>query len=164
MSAPASLIARTSSLAEEGVHTLVGEHARLMRDVGRRAAPVQALLDARVWPHAELGALASFLRTAVLRQVSGEEAQLFPNDAGAPPFAELSTDHARLRNLTAQLERAHAEPCSRAELRDLVNDLLATLRRHLDDEQRVLAALAIADGDVRLRTFGLDPPRRWVST
>ena len=136
MSASAPLIARTASLEGDDVHTLVGEHARLMRDVERRAAPVQALLRARVWPHAELGALTSFLRIAVLRQVSDEEVHLFPNDACAAPFAELSADHVRLRSLTAQLEKMRADRCSRTELRRVLNELLGTLRRQLAEEQR----------------------------
>src|SRR5689334_17137542 len=148
MPASAPLIARTASPDSDDVHTLVGEHARLMRDVDRRAAPVQALLSARVWPHAELGALTSFLRTAVLRQVSDEEVHLFPNDPCTPPFAELSTDHIRLRSLTAQLEKTQAEPCSRTELRELLDELLDRLRRHLEAEQRVLAALEMTEGEV----------------
>jgi len=148
MPASTPLITQAASLGSDDVRTLIGEHARLMRDVERRAAPVQALLSARVWPHAELGALTSFLRTAVLRQVSDEEVHLFPNDTCAPPFAELSTDHLRLRSMTAQLEKARAERCSRTELRALVNELLDTLRRHLADEQQVLAALGIADVDI----------------
>jgi hypothetical protein len=148
MSRPAPLTAHTAPCDIEDAHTLVGEHARLMRDVHRRAAPVQALLTARVWPHAELGALTSLLRSAVLRQVADEEVHLFPNDASGPPFAELTTAHLRLRSLTAQLENAHAKPCSQAELRGLVNELLHTLRRHLEDEQRILAALPVVNGEI----------------
>jgi hypothetical protein len=161
MSTTASPTARTASPAIEDVNTLAGEHARLMRDVERRAAPVRALLDARVWPHAELGALTSFLRAAVLRQVSDEEVHLFPNDAWTPPFAELSTDHVRLRSLTAQLAKARAEPCSRTELRRLLDALLATLRRHLADEQRVLAALATADHEVPAVAYLAAANRAW---
>jgi Hemerythrin HHE cation binding domain len=122
-------------------HTLAGEHAALLRDVERRARPVFAVLDARTWPHAELGALINSLRATVLRQVSDEETLLFPNDSSAPPLAELSSDHVRLHTLTTRLEAVHAEPCSRGELRALIDDLLATLRRHLANEQNVLAAL-----------------------
>jgi hypothetical protein len=128
--------------------TLAGEHALLMRDVVRRAEPILALLDARAWPHAELGTLARFLRAAVLRQVSDEEALLFPHDSSAPPFAELSAAHVRLHTLTAQLESAHTHRCTPAELRALVEQLLSTLRRHLVEEQAVLAALPDAPGDV----------------
>lgn len=148
MSAPASLTVQAVSPEVGNAHTLFGEHARLMRDVERRTAPVQALLGARTWPHAELGALTSLLRSTVLRQISDEEVHLFPHDASAPPFAELTTEHLRLRALTAQLEKARAERCPITELRGLVNELLDTLRSHLEAEQQVLAALPLADGDV----------------
>jgi hypothetical protein len=126
-------------------HTLAGEHALLWRGVARRAASVTALLDARVWPHAELGGLTTFLRVGVLCQVSDEEVFLYPQDAVAPPFAELSTDHVRLHTLAARLERVHARLCPPVQLRALIGELLTTLRRHLLDEQAVLAALPNAD-------------------
>jgi hypothetical protein len=132
----------------EGIHALAGEHARLMRDVTRRVAPIAALLDVRAWPHAELGALTNFLRRVVLQQVSDEEAHLYPHDASAPPFAELSADHVRLHSLTAQLEKVHTAPCSRARLVALIDELLATLRRHLEDEQKLLAALPDTEREV----------------
>lgn len=144
-STTAQATTRTTEVAFADTRTLSGEHAILMRDVEHRAAPVLALLGTRTWPHAELGVLASFLRTTVLRQVSDEEALLYPRDASAPPFAELSADHVRLHILTTQLEAAYAQPCSRPDLRALVDDLLNTLREHLSEEQGVLATLANAD-------------------
>ena len=135
-----------TALAED--HTLAGEHALLMRDVERRAAPVLTLIDVRVWPHAELGTLVKFLRVTVLRRVSDEETLLYPPDASAPPFAELSADHVHLHSLTARLERAYSEPCPPAQLRALADELLSTLRRHLTIEQQVLAALPDADTDI----------------
>lgn len=138
---------RTRHDAHEAV-TLAGEHERLMRDVIRRAAPVLALLQARAWPHAELGTLTSVLRASVLRQVSDEEVHLFPHDCSAPPLAELSADHVRLHALTVLLERAHARPCPPAELQALIEELLTTLGRHLGSEQQVLAALPEAVGEV----------------
>jgi hypothetical protein len=154
MTPSAPLIARTG-FGE--VHTPAGEHARLLRDVTRRTAPVLALVDAHTWPHAELRTLTAFLSDAVLRQVSDEEARLYPNDPLGPPFAELSADHVRLHALTAQLEHVHAEPCPLPHLRTLVEELLSTLRRHLEDEQRVLAALPATDSEV---PAGQLPPRR----
>lgn len=130
------------------VDTLALEHRLLMRDVIRRATPVLALLDARAEPHAELGTLIAFLRTAVLRQASDEEVLLFPHDATAPPFAELSADHVRLHTLTARLEQAYTERCAAQEVRGLVNELLARLQRHLHEEQQILAALADASTEV----------------
>lgn len=138
-------LAATRAHAVDDTHTLTGEHARLLRDVVRRLAPVQALLETSAWPHAELGTLTTLLRTEVLRQVSDEEVHLYPHDASAPPFAELSADHVRLHRLVAQLEHAYAEPCSRPRLRALIDELLVTLRRHLADEQAVLAALQAVD-------------------
>ena len=147
MTTSAAVLGRPASRDIAGPRTLAGEHARLMRDVARRAAPVLALLDARAWPHDELGTLTTYLRTAVLRQVSDEETHLYPHDASAPPFAELNADHVRLHGLTAQLEQARTEPCSRAQLHALVDELLATLRRHLEDEQAVFAALSTDEPD-----------------
>lgn len=131
----------TSGEGNASAGTLAGEHAVLMRDVARRVAPVLALLDIHAWPHAELGTLTGLLRAAVLRQASDEEVLLYPHDATAAPFAELSADHVRLHMLTARLEHAIAEPCPAQELRVLTEDLLSTLQQHLRDEQAILAAL-----------------------
>lgn len=128
--------------------TLTGEHSLLMRDVLRRATPVLALLDTRSWPHEELGTLITFLRSAVLRQVSDEEVLLYPHDATVPPFAELSADHVRLHVITDRLERAQAEPCAVQELRGVLEELLTTLERHLLDEQAVLAGLTEVTAEV----------------
>jgi hypothetical protein len=148
MTTPTYSLTTQATLAADEVGTLAGEHARLMREVVRRTGPVLALLGTRAWPHAELGTLTTFLRAVVLRQVSDEEVLLYPHDSSAPPFAELSSDHVRLHALTAQLERLHAAPSQSGELRALVDELLATLRRHLAEEQDVLAALTPTDGDV----------------
>ncbi|HEY5335982.1 MAG TPA: hemerythrin domain-containing protein [Mycobacteriales bacterium] len=126
---------------------LAGQHAVLLRNVARRVHPIVALLEARVWPHAELETLTRFLRTSVLRQVSDEETLLYPADASAPPFAELTTDHVRLHTLNARLEAALVVPCNPVELRGLLGDLVETLERHLRAEQDVLAALHWSDAD-----------------
>lgn len=137
-----SLQARSETAEHTSVaDTLAGEHALLLRGVNRRALPVLALLDTRAWPHAELGTLIAFLRNAVLRQVSDEESLMYPHDATAPPFAELSADHVRLHNLTTRLELARAQECDPHELRALIEQLVTTLERHLAAEQAVLAAL-----------------------
>lgn len=130
---------------ERSARTLAGEHFGLLRDVRRRADAVTALLDVRVWPHAELGTLIEFLRSTVLRQASDEEVLIYPNDCYGGPFAELSADHARLYALTAHLERAHAERCPLGELRNLVAELIDTLHRHLTAEHDVFEALASLD-------------------
>ena len=160
----ASITAHTEAAAADPTsgHTLAGEHARLLRDVERRAAPVLALLDARAWPHAELGTLTELLRAEVLRQVSDEEVHLYPPDSSVPPFIELSADHARLYGLTAQLESIQAQPRPPAELRALVTELVDTLRRHLADEQQLLAALADARGEVPSVADLVAADRAWL--
>jgi hypothetical protein len=92
-------------------HAFAGEHALLLRDLGRRTAAVLALAHARTWPAEELHALTRFLRTAVLRQVSDEERLLYPGDNTAAPFAELSTDHLRLHLLTDLHDQVTVKPC-----------------------------------------------------
>ncbi|HEU5008325.1 MAG TPA: hemerythrin domain-containing protein [Jatrophihabitantaceae bacterium] len=96
--------ARRQAISSVREHTLAGEHEVLLRDVQRRADAVVALLDARTWPSAELGTLTAFLRAEVFRQASDEEALLYPGEATAGPFAELSADHALLYTLCARLE------------------------------------------------------------
>jgi hypothetical protein len=123
-----------------GPDTLAGEHERLLRDVRRRAEPVLALVAARAWPEAELRTLTNFLRSVVLRQASDEEVALFPGGAAAP-FAELSAEHARLHELTAELDRADPKSCPLPDLGRLVDRLVRVLERHLAQERALLAAL-----------------------
>lgn len=98
-----------------------GEGRALIRDLDRRAFPVLALLERRVWPYDELGTLTAFLRDTVLR----------PATAG----------YGRLLALTAQLERVRGEPCAPERVRGLVDEVSAALRDQLLDEQRELADL-----------------------
>lgn len=140
-----TMSARRQATSFHREHTLAGEHEVLLRDVQRRADAVVALLDARTWPSAELGTLTAFLRAEVFRQASDEEALLYPGEATAGPFAELSADHALLYTLCARLEDARARPGSLPDLRATLDKLLTTLREHLVEERAVLAALAEAD-------------------
>lgn len=142
-------------------HTLAGEHALLLRDVQRRAAAVVALIEAHTWPGDELGTLTAFLRAEVLRQASDEETLLYPGDSTTGPFAELSTDHALLYTLTTRLERTRIHPCPLPELRATIDELLARLRRHLVEEQAVLAALAEADVPVPAAADVLSGEQSW---
>lgn len=96
--------------------TILADRRALIRDVDRRALPVLALLDRRVWPYAELGTLTVFVRDKVL--------------------IPASSGHARLRALTVQLERARSEPCAPDQVRSLVDELSATLREQMPEEQR----------------------------
>ena len=141
--------------------TLAGEHALLLRDVRRRAAPVLALTAARSWPDAEVRTLTRFLRTAVLRQVSDEEAFLYPSDRSAP-FAELSAEHVQLHSLTDQLDQADATSCPLEELRELVEQILRVLEHHLVQEQALLAALPHAPGDVPAAADLVAGTRSWA--
>lgn len=133
---------RESSAPEvgSGTGTLAGEHSLLLRGVRRRAASVSALIETRSWPHAELCTLTGFLRTAVLRQVADEEALLYPHGASAP-VAELTADHVRLQTLTEELDQAAPTRGPVAPLRELIDELLRVLERHLVQEQAVFAAL-----------------------
>jgi Hemerythrin HHE cation binding domain len=130
-----------SPVSAPGGSTLVGEHARLLQGVHRRTWPVLALIDARTWPTAELNTLVGFLREALLRQASDEEALLFPSGA-ATPFAQLTAQHARLHAATERLAQANAAHCSLPQLRRAVADLVNLLARHLATEQALLAGLA----------------------
>ena len=177
MTTPAAASTRRRSPAadlESATRTLAGEHALLLRDVRRRAAPVLALLETRSWPHAELHTLTGFLRTAVLRQASDEEALLYPSGASAP-FAELAAEHVQLYTFTEQLDQADERPGSVAELRELIDQLLRVLEHHLIHEQALLAALPEAPDHVPAaadlvagaqtwlppdRRAGADPARR----
>lgn len=144
------------------ISTLAQEHAHILRDVQRRVAPALALLDTRSWPHDELRTLTGFLRTAVLRQASDEEALLYPTGADAP-FAELTAEHVELYTLTEQLDQAESASCSAAELRELLHQVLRVLEHHLIQEQALLAALpdvrdsvpATADLITGARTWGV---------
>ena len=164
MAARTPLTTRTGCHVVDEGHTLAGEHARLMRDLTRHTEPVSALLGARTWPHAELGTLTTFLRTAVLRQVSDEEVHLFPHDSSAPPFAELSADHVRLHALTARLEQVRVQPCPPTVLRAIIDELLTTLRRHQADELAVFAALPDTDDEVPAVAELTAADRGWLPT
>lgn len=130
---------------EARARELAGERRALLRDVRHRADAVVALLDARVWPHAELATLAGFVRSTVLRHASDEEVLFYPNDCHDGPFAELSADHARLYALTARLAGLDTGRCSLGELRSLVDELLVTLERHLAAEDEVFARLELGE-------------------
>lgn len=97
---------------------LVGEHAVLLRDVRHLADPVLALLaQTHSWPHAELGTLIRYLRTAVARQARDEEELLYGTSAS----------------------------CSAVGLREPVEQLLHVLEHHLVQEQAVLAGHQTSD-------------------
>lgn len=128
-------------------HALAGEHALLLRDLRRRADSVLALIAAQVWPDAELRTLIRFVRTEVLRQASDEEVLLYPSSA-APPFTELSAEHARLHTLTERLDAAEPATCTLQELGRLVEQLLRVFEHHLLAERAALAIFTDARKEV----------------
>lgn len=128
--------------------TLASEHQQLLRDVRRRAVPILAAVDARIWPAEELATLLRFVRRNVLRQLAAEEELLFPSGISLAPLAELSADHVRLHKLADELERITESPCPLPDLTLLVIDLVATLGHHLLEEEAVLSALADAEEEL----------------
>ena len=93
------------------------------------------------WPGAELAALAGYAQAEVLRQVSDEEALLFPA-VPAQTVAWLARDHVRLRAAAELLARAAAgeQPMSPAQLAAAVRDFVVQLERHLRHEEDLLAS------------------------
>src|SRR6185437_15208693 len=85
--------------------TLAEEHVLLLWQVTASAEKLLAAAEHGRWPGAELTALAGYARAEVLRQVSDEEALLFPA-APAQTAAGLARDHARLRASAALLTSA----------------------------------------------------------
>jgi hypothetical protein len=144
-------------------HALAGEHALLLRDLRRRVDPVQALIAAKVRPHAELATLIRFVRTDVLRQASDEEVLLYPSGATAP-FTELSAEHVRLHALADSLELADRAPCSLAELGRLVKQLVQVLEHHLVAEQAALTALADVSAQAPATADVRSGARVWLDT
>lgn len=141
--------------------TLVEEHDDVWRGVQNRASAVNALVATRVWPHSELATLTGYLRATLLRQASDEERLLYPNDATAGPFADLSAAHARLHELTQELEEIRERRAPLPRLRQLVEELLSTLRRHLAEERAVLAALSVTDAEVPAAAALVERHQRW---
>lgn len=119
---------------------LADEHTRLLRQVTARAEELLAVAAHGRWPGTELAALAGYARAEVLRQVSDEEALLFPAHP-SPRVAGLARDHARLRAAAELLARAAAgeQPMSPAQVTAAVRDIVAQLKRHLREEDDLLA-------------------------
>jgi hypothetical protein len=151
-----------STVSEPDSLTLVGEHALLLQGVHRRVWPVLALIDAGTWPTAELRTLVGFLRVALLRQASDEEALLYPGGA-ATPFAELTAEHGRLHALTERLAHANVTHCPLPELRRMVAELANVLARHLATEQALLAGLAETSHPVPSAADVASGAQRWFA-
>lgn len=120
--------------------TLTEEHALLLWQVTARAEELlTAAADGR-WPTAELTALAGYIQAEVLRQVSDEEALLFPA-APTREAAGLARDHARLRSAAEVLARAATgeQPMPPWQIAVTVRDFTAQLEGHLRAEEKLLA-------------------------
>ena len=120
--------------------TLAEEHVLLLWQVTASAEKLLTATEHGRWPGAELAALAGYAQAEVLRQVSDEEALLFPA-VPAQTAAGLARDHVRLRAAAELLARAAAgdQPMSPAQLAAAVRDFVVQLERHLRNEDDLLA-------------------------
>ncbi len=121
--------------------TLAEEHVLLLWQVTASAEKLLTATEHGRWPGAELAALAGYAQAEVLRQVSDEEALLFPA-VPAQTVAGLARDHVRLRAAADLLARAAAgdQPMSPAQLAAAVRDFVVQLERHLRNEDDLLAS------------------------
>ncbi len=120
--------------------TLAEEHVLLLWQVTASAEKLLTAIEHGRWPGAELAALAGYAQAEVLRQVSDEEALLFPA-VPAQTAAGLARDHVRLRAAAELLTRVAAgeQPMSPAQLAATVRDFVVQLERHLRNEDDLLA-------------------------
>jgi uncharacterized protein (DUF2249 family) len=130
-----------AGLAARPPLTLAEEHVLLLWQVTASAEKVLTATEHDRWPGAELAALAGYAQAEVLRQVSDEEALLFPA-VPAQAVAGLARDHVRLRAAADLLARAAAgeQPMSPAQLAAAVRDFAVQLQRHLRNEDDLLAS------------------------
>ena len=121
--------------------TLAEEHVLLLWQVTASAEKLLGTAERGQWPGAELAALAGYARAEVVRQVSDEEALLFPA-VPAQVVAGLARDHVRLRAAAELLARAAAgeQPMSLAQLAAAVRGFITQLERHLRNEEDLLAS------------------------
>src|SRR5512146_1625520 len=121
--------------------TLAEEHMLLLWQVTASAEKLLTATERGRWPGAELAALAGYAQAEVLRQVSDEEALVFPA-VPAEEAAGLARDHVRLRAAAELLARAAAgeQPMSTARLAAAVRDFTVQLERHLRNEDALLTS------------------------
>ena len=121
--------------------TLAEEHVLLLWQVTASAEKLLAAAEHGRWPGAELASLAGYAQAEVLRQVSDEEALLFPA-VPSQTAAGLARDHVRLRAAAELLARVSAgeQPMSPAQLAAAVRDFVTQLERHLRNEEGLLAS------------------------
>jgi hypothetical protein len=130
-----------AGLTGRPARTLAEEHVLVLWQVTSSAEKLLSAIEHGQWPGAELTALAGYTRAEVLRQVSDEEALLFPS-VPAQTAAGLARDHVRLRAAAELLTRAAAgeQPMAPAQLAAVIRDFVTQLERHLRDEDGLLAA------------------------
>jgi len=143
--------------------TLAEEHVLLLWQVTARAEELIAAIADGGWPGTELAALAGYAQAEVLRQVSDEEALLFPA-VPAREVAGLARDHARLRSAADLLARAAAgeQPMSGNQVAAAACDFVTQLERHLQAEENLLASRRAAQGVPATVTLG-GHPHEWYA-
>jgi uncharacterized protein (DUF2249 family) len=131
----------SAGLSARSPLTLAEEHRLLLQQVTVSAEKLLTATDRDRWPATELAALAEYAQAEVLRQVSDEEALLFPA-APAQTVAGLARDHVRLRAAAELLARAATgeQPMFPAQLAAAVRDFVTQLERHLRNEEDRLAS------------------------
>lgn len=131
--------ARHTSPAGRPPLTLADEHVLLLEQVTVRAAEVLAAASDGRWPAGELASLVGYTRAEVLRQVSDEEALLFP-EGSAPAATRLAHDHARLRASAELLAQAATgeEILSPGQLAAATRDFVDQLEYHMSAEEKLL--------------------------
>jgi Hemerythrin HHE cation binding domain len=133
--------AESAGLTARPPLTLAEEHVLLLWQVTASAEKLLTTADHGRWPGAELAALAGYAQAEVMRQVSDEEALLFPA-VPAQTAAGLARDHVRLRAAAELLARAAAgeQPMTPAQLAAAVRGFAVQLERHLRNEDDLLAS------------------------
>jgi hypothetical protein len=120
--------------------TLAEEHVLLLWQVTAGAEKLLTATEHGQWPGGELTALAGYAQAEVLRQVSDEEALLFP----AVPAQAVSGE----------------QPMSLVQLATAVRDFVARLECHLRDEDELLASARAPQDVLGTVHFG-GHPREW---
>jgi uncharacterized protein (DUF2249 family) len=156
--APADLAARPSL-------TLAEEHVLVLWQVTTSAEKLLSTAEHGRWPGAELTALAGYARAEVLRQASDEEALLFPA-VPAQTAAGLARDHVRLRAAAELLTRVAGgeQPMAPAQLAAVVRDFVTQLKRHLRNEDGLLASGRGTRGVPATVTLGGHPHEWYLLT
>lgn len=129
---------------------LADEHEVLLHEVGARTDRLLETLAGGEWPAQEMRALLDYLRYEVLDQATHEERLLYPlvrRGFADQRVRRLLDEHVQLRDAADALAAEATAPAGRRHpdrLASVLTDLTAALRRHLREEQEVLAAVTPA--------------------